>query len=122
MKGRAPTLIKSPLTWHLADAPVAPPLIPVLAERGGTQLKTPRANIIVDTRERNPFDFSHFEGWFSAVEKKPLKLGDYAVAGLENLCVVERKDLPDLVHSLTVERSVFIKRMKLMRGTRIGCW
>jgi ERCC4-type nuclease len=116
MKKRAPTLIKSPLTWHLADAPVAPPLIPVLAERGGTQLKTPRANIIVDTREQNAFVFPRFEGWFSGVEKKPLKLGDYAVAGLENLCVVERKDLPDLVHSLTVARSVFIKRMKRMSG------
>jgi ERCC4-type nuclease len=114
MKKRAPTLIKSPLTWHLADAPVAPPLVPALAERGGTQLKTPRANIIVDTREQNPFDFSRFEGWFSAFEKKPLKLGDYAVAGLESLCVVERKDLPDLVHSFTVERSVFLKRIKLM--------
>jgi len=38
------------------------------------------------------------------------------VAGLENLCVVERKDMPDLVHSLTVERSVLLKRMKLMVG------
>lgn len=38
------------------------------------------------------------------------------MAGLENLCVVERKDMPDLVHSLTVERSVLLKRMKLMSG------
>jgi len=57
MKKRAPTLIKSPLAWHLADAPVAPPLIPVLAERGGTQLKTPRANIIVDTCEQKTLRF-----------------------------------------------------------------
>jgi ERCC4-type nuclease len=58
-------------------------VIPVLAERGGTQLKTPRPVILVDTREKNPFDFSRFDGWFAGVEEKPLKLGDYSVAGLE---------------------------------------
>jgi hypothetical protein len=30
----------SPLEWQLTAAPVPPPLIPVMAERGGTQLKT----------------------------------------------------------------------------------
>ena len=116
MKRRAPTLIKSPLTWHMADTPIAPPSIPVLAERGGTQLKVPRATVVVDTREQNPFDFARFGGWFAGFENKALKLGDYSVAGLEDLCVVERKDLPDLVHSLTVERSVFVNRLKLMSG------
>jgi len=77
MKRLAPTLIKSPLTWHMADAPVGPAAIPVLAERGDTQLKAPRATILVDTREQNPFDFSRFEGWFEEVEKKALKLGDF---------------------------------------------
>jgi len=100
----------------MAAAPVAPAAIPVLAERGGTQLKTPRATILVDTREQNPFDFSRFAGWFAGIEKKALQLGDYSVAGLEDLCVVERKDLSDLVHSLTVERPVFINRLKRMSG------
>ena len=86
----------------------------MLAERGGTQLKTPRPVILVDTREQNPFDFSRFEGWFSGIEKKPLKLGDYSVAGLEDVCVVERKDLPDLIRSLTAERSVFVNRLRRM--------
>jgi hypothetical protein len=61
------------------------PVIPVLAERGGTQLKTPRAVLLVDTREKNPFHFTRFEGWFSGIEKKGLKLGDYSVAGLEEV-------------------------------------
>jgi ERCC4-type nuclease len=30
------------------------------------------------------------------------------------LCVVERKDLPDLIHSLTSERPVFVRRLRLM--------
>jgi hypothetical protein len=48
----------------------------------------------LDTREQNPFDFSRFEGWFADIEKKPLTLEDYSVAGLEDVCVVERKDFP----------------------------
>jgi ERCC4-type nuclease len=108
------TLIRSPREWQMASAPVRHPAIPVLAERGGTQLKTPRPVILVDTREQSPFDFSRFQGWFAGIEKKPLKLGDYSVAGLEDVCVVERKDLPDLIHSLTAERSVFVNRLRRM--------
>jgi ERCC4-type nuclease len=109
------TLIASPLKWQMSAAPVSHPAIPVLAERGGTQLKTPRPVVLVDTREQNPFDFSRFEGWFAGIEKRALKLGDYSVAGLEDHCVVERKDLADLVHSLTTGRSVFLDRLRLMR-------
>ena len=109
-------LIMSPLEWQMTAAPVPHPVIPVLAERGGTQLKTPRPTLLVDTREQNPFNFSRFEGWFAGIEKKALRLGDYSVAGLEDTCVVERKDLSDLVHSCTVERNAFIKRLRLMAG------
>jgi hypothetical protein len=101
-------LITSPLEWQMTAAPVPPPVIPVLAERGGTQLKTPRAVLLVDTRQQNSFHFSRFAGWFSGIEKKALKLGDYSVAGLEAVCAVERKDLSDLVHSCTVDRCGFI--------------
>ena len=114
MKKRATSLIKSPLDWHMAAAPVPRPAIPVLAERGGTQLRTPRPTVLVDTRERNPFDFSRFDGWFAGVEKKTLKLGDYSIATQEDSSVVERKDLSDLVHSFTAERSVFVNRLRLM--------
>jgi DNA excision repair protein ERCC-4 len=41
-----------------------------------------------------------------------LIVGDYSVAGLEDRCVVERKALPDLVHSLTVNRPIFINRLR----------
>jgi ERCC4-type nuclease len=108
------TLIRSPLEGQITAAPISHPTIPALAERGGTQLKTPRPVVLVDSREQNPFDFSRFDGWFAGVEKKALKLGDYSVAGLEDVCVVERKDLPDLIHSLTAERSVFVNRLGRM--------
>src|SRR5882672_4641407 len=87
------TLIRPPLKWQVTAAPLPHPAIPVLAERGGTQLKTPRPVVLVDTREQNPFD---------------------SVVGLEDVCVVERKDLPDLIHSLTAERSVFVNRLRRM--------
>ncbi len=111
---RRNTLITSPLAWQMTAAPVSPPVIPVLAERGGTQLKTPRPVVVVDTREQNPLDFSRFADWFAGIERTTLKLGDYSIAGLENLCVVERKDLADLVHSCTTDRCVFIKRLRQM--------
>ena len=108
------TLIASPLNWRTKAVPVPHPAIPVLAERGGTQLRTPRPVILVDTREQNPLDFSRLEGWFAGIERRALKLGDYSIAGLEDHCVVERKDLTDLVHSLTTERIVFVTRLRRM--------
>jgi ERCC4-type nuclease len=111
---RRRTLITSPLEWQMAATPVPPPIIPVLAERGGTQLKTPRAVLVIDTREQNPLDFSRFEGWFAGIDKKTLKLGDYSIAGLEDVCVVEWKDLSDLIHSCTTDRCVFIHRLRQM--------
>jgi ERCC4-type nuclease len=108
------TLITSPLAWQMTAEPVAPPMIPVIAERGGTQLKSPRPVLLVDTREQNPLDFSRFEGWFAGVERKALKLGDYSIAGMEEICVVERKDLSDLVHSCTANRCVFMNRLRQM--------
>lgn len=108
------SLISSPLAWQMNGDPVAPPVIPVLAERGGTQLKTPLPVLLVDTREQVPLDFSRFEGWFAGIERKALKLGDYSIAGMEEICTVERKELPDLVHSCTTERSVFTNRLRRM--------
>jgi ERCC4-type nuclease len=95
--------------------PVAPPVLPVVAERGGTQLHAPKATVIVDTREQNPFSFGRFRGWFKGVKHTALKVGDYSIEGMENECTVERKDLPDLIQSLTTNRSVFVKRLREMR-------
>jgi ERCC4 domain-containing protein len=111
---RRRTLITSPLKWQMTALPVAHPIVPVIAERGGTQLRTPKPIIVVDTREQNPFSFARFAGWFSGIEKRPLEIGDYAIAGLEDTCVVERKDLSDLVRSFHMERSVFVARLRRM--------
>jgi hypothetical protein len=111
MLRRRRPLIASPLEWQLTAAPVPHPVIPVLAERGGTQLQTPRPTLF---REQNPFNFARFQGWFAGVEKRALPLGDYSIAGLEDVCTVERKDLSDLVHSCTADRAAFLHRLRLM--------
>src|SRR6202045_1154648 len=114
---KARTLISSPLEWKKGDweaapGPVSHPVLPVLAERGGTQLRTPLPVAIVDTREQNPLSFRRFKGWFARIEYRALPLGDYSVVGMENSCVVERKDLADLIQSFTTNRSVFINRLR----------
>jgi ERCC4-type nuclease len=111
---RKRTLIPSPLAWTTLTKPVPHPPLPVLAERGGTQLRTPLPVAIIDTRERNPLSFRRFRGWFADIEERALPLGDYSVGGMEDSCVVERKDLADLICSFTSNRSVFIKRLRRM--------
>lgn len=107
-------MITSPLEWQLTAAPLPPMPYPIAAERGGTQLHTPRPVILVDTREKNPFSFHRFGHWFSGIQKTALETGDYSIAGLEQVCAVERKDLPDLVQSLTTNRRVFVERLRRM--------
>jgi ERCC4-type nuclease len=114
---RKRTLIPSPLAWSSSwhkTAPVAPPALPVIAERGGTQLRTPLPTAIVDTREQNPLSFRRFRGWFARIEHRALPLGDYSVKGMEQTCIVERKDLADLIQSFTTCRSVFVNRLQRM--------
>ena len=112
MPRKSRTLIASPLDWQMSAAPIAHPSLPVLAERGGTQLRTPLPVAVVDTREQIPLSFRRFKGWFAGVEMRALSLGDYSVSGMEDACVVERKDLSDLVNSFTVNRPVFVKRLR----------
>jgi ERCC4-type nuclease len=111
---RKRTLIPSPLAWIDRPFPVTPPVLPVIAERGGTQIRTPLPVAIIDTREQNPLSFRRYRGWFARIEYRALPLGDYSVEGMESSCVVERKDLADLIQSFTTNRSVFIDRLRRM--------
>ena len=114
---RKRTLIPAPLAWTASwtkTSTVAHPPLPVIAERGGTQLRTPLPVAIVDTREQNPLSFRRFKGWFAKIEHRALKVGDYSVKGMEDTCIVERKDLADLICSFTTNRKVFIARLRRM--------
>jgi len=98
----------------MKTTPVPPPALPVIPERGGTQLRTPLPVAIIDTREQNPLSFRRFRKWFESIEYRGLPLGDYSVAGMEDSCIVERKDLADLIQSFTSNRKVFINRLARM--------
>jgi ERCC4-type nuclease len=111
---RKRTLIPSPLAWTTLNLPVPHPALPVVAERGGTQLRTPLPVAIIDTREQNPLSFRRFRCWFAKIEYRALPLGDYSVKGMEDSCVVERKDLADLICSFTTNRTVFVNRLRRM--------
>jgi len=111
---RKRTLIPSPLAWTTMTGPVPHPPLPVVPDRGGTQLRTPLPIAVVDTREQNPLSFRRFKGWFARIEHRALRLGDYSVAGMEDTCVVERKDLADLIGSFTTNRVVFVNRLRRM--------
>ena len=78
---------------HLRPGYPLQTLVPRRAKVRSTQLRAPRAVVLVDTREQTPFEFSRFSGWFVGVERKALRVGDYTIAGLEDICAVERKDL-----------------------------
>src|SRR5580698_11499431 len=109
---RKRTLIPSPLAWSPGVTPVSPPRSARRGRAVGAQLSTPLPVAIIDTREQNPLAFRRFKGWFARIEYRALPLGDYSVVGMENSCVVERKDLADLIQSFTTNRSVFINRLQ----------
>lgn len=58
--------------------------------------------ILVDDREKRPFDFPGVE-----TEEARLETGDYTVKGFEDRFAVERKSLNDLATSVGSERNRF---------------
>ena len=64
--------------------------------------------IIVDSREKNPLNFT------VSTEVAGLKTGDYSVKGVEDKIAIERKTINDLVGSLSTERERF--QRELLRG------
>ena len=78
--------------------------------------------IVIDTREQQPLPIAACPS-----ERGTLLSGDYSFAGAEHLFSVERKTIPDLVRSLTMERDRFMRELERLRGYRfarlliIGC-
>jgi hypothetical protein len=98
---RKRTLIPSPLAWTTLNLPVSHPPLPVIAERGGTQLRTPLPVAVIDTREKSTL--LRLPRLVRQIECA-LPLGDYSVKGMEDTCIVER-NLIDLICSFTTNPS-----------------
>lgn len=61
---------------------------------------TNKFNIIVDTREQQPWSFSDY-----SVANKKLDTGDYSVEGLENIFAIERKkSVSEFANNITESR------------------
>jgi DNA excision repair protein ERCC-4 len=68
--------------------------------------------LIIDTREQAPYSFAGFP---VETERGTLATGDYALAGFEDRCAIERKALDDLVGCLMQGRDHFER--ELMRAS-----
>ncbi len=65
-------------------------------------------NIVCDTREQLPYDFTRFG---AAVHRVGLTTGDYSLVGYENRIALERKTLDDLIGCLTTGRARFEREL-----------
>ncbi|OQC55406.1 MAG: hypothetical protein BWX55_00112 [Deltaproteobacteria bacterium ADurb.Bin022] len=100
--------------------PVAPPSRRLIVKRGGHSItrEIPKPVVLIDTREKYPFDFSKFPNWIAAQKNQALKAGDYSIEGMENLLVLERKTLTDLITTLIQQRDRFFKQCEKMTKYR----
>jgi ERCC4-type nuclease len=91
--------------------PVAPPCGRLIVKRKGHSItrQIPKPVVLVDTREKSPFDFSRFPNWISDEKRQKLRIGDYSIEGMESLLAIERKSLSDLITTLMQQRPRFFK-------------
>jgi ERCC4-type nuclease len=100
--------------------PVAPPPGRLIVKRNGHSItrKIPKPIVLIDTREKAPFNFSRFPNWIAAERSQTLKVGDYSVEGMETLLVLERKTLADLITTLIQQRERFFYSCEKMTKYR----
>jgi ERCC4-type nuclease len=70
-----------------------------------------RAVVVVDTREQLPYELNPE---LVHVVRRALIAGDYALDGLENRLVIERKSLDDYVFSVVRARERFLRELELL--------
>lgn len=90
---------------------VSPPSGRLIVKRNGQSItrQIPKPIILIDTREKFPFDFSRFSNWIAGEKKHKLNVGDYSIQGMENVIALERKSLSDLITTLIQQRVRFFK-------------
>ncbi|RPH49079.1 MAG: hypothetical protein EHM85_15100 [Desulfobacteraceae bacterium] len=91
-----------------------PPSGRLIVKRDGHSItrQIPKPVVLIDTREKLPFDFSRFPNWIAEEKRQKLKAGDYSVEGMGNLIALERKTLSDLITTLMQERPRFFSLCK----------
>jgi len=91
--------------------PALPPSGRLIVKRDGHSItrQIPKPTVLIDTREKAPFDFSRFPNWIAGETKQKIDAGDYSIQGMEKLLSLERKSLSDLITTVIQERSRFFK-------------
>ncbi len=102
------------------SGPVAAPSGRLTVKRGGHSItrQIPKPVVLVDSREQLPFDFSRFPNWIAATKRKGLRVGDYSVEGMEDVLILERKSLTDLITTLMQNRLRFFDGCEKMTQYR----
>ena len=100
--------------------PAIPPSGRLIVKRGGHSItrQIPKPIVLIDTREKYPFDFGRFKNWIAEEKSHALKVGNYSIAGMEELLVLERKTLTDLITTLIQQRARFFKQCEKMTKYR----
>ncbi|MBT3368447.1 MAG: hypothetical protein HN416_14945 [Nitrospina sp.] len=80
------------------------------------KLKPENLTVLVDTREQNPFSLEPMK-----IKKTGLITGDYTLEGLEEIVLVERKELSDLVGCITSGRERFERELLRMKAYPSKC-
>ena len=71
--------------------------------------------VIIDTREQAEYGFD------CPTIRRKLDAGDYSVAGLESVVAVERKSLPDFVHTVIHDLDRFRAEMVKLASYEAAC-
>ena len=88
---------------------VEPPPNKLRVQHRGHSVKIPKPTIIIDSHEHMGYSFDRFPKWIEKTIRKPLRVGDYTIEGLEDEIVIERKTQEDLVNCVLQERYNFIR-------------
>ncbi|HNZ11897.1 MAG: hypothetical protein KBG22_14215 [Smithella sp.] len=105
---------------ELITQTAAPPTGRLIVKRNGHSItrQIPKPVVLIDTREKYPFDFSRFSNWIAESKSRTLKAGDYSVEGMEQLLILERKTLTDLITTVIQQRARFFKQCEKMSKYR----
>lgn len=69
----------------------------------------PKPTVVIDTREKEPFEFKGLRNWIERTTRRKLDVGDYSIVGMERVLRLERKSLTDLITTLMQYRNRFFK-------------
>ena len=85
--------------------------------------------VIIDSREQSSYSFRNIRTGAKdnntpliiKTERRGLATGDYAIAGLEDRCAVERKEMGDLFNCMGADRERFEQQLSRLNELDFGC-